>query len=209
MRNDIYKTLKEYAEREIIPRYASFDRAHREDHVRAVIRQALDIAERYDVDVNILYAAAAFHDTGLTEGRERHHLVSGEIIRSDPRLPEWFSPGEIETIAQAAEDHRASAGHEPRSVYGLILAEADREIIPERIISRTVAFGMDHYPELDKEGHWSRTLEHLKAKYDYGGYLKLYVPESPNAARLEELRGLIHDEERLRAIFEREYDRLA
>jgi hypothetical protein len=59
------------------------------------------------------------------------------------------------------------------------------------------------YPELEKEGHWQRTLEHLHEKYYYGGYLKLWIPESPNAGRLEELRRIIADEPRLRQIFER------
>ena len=70
---------------------------------------------------------------------------------------------------------------------------------------RTVQYGLAHYPELDKEGHWARTLEHLHEKYAEGGYLKLWIPQSPNAARLAELRALIRDEARLRELFERFY----
>lgn len=197
--------LKEYVEREIIPRYSSFDKAHKEDHARSVIEEALSLAGHYDVDPDMVYAAAAFHDTGLVEGREVHHLVSGRIIREDPRLKEWFTPEQIETIAQAAEDHRASSGNEPRSVYGRIIAEADRDIIPMKILRRTVQFGLEHYPELGKEEHWNRFVSHLHEKYYYGGYLKLFIPESRNAARLEELRQVIADEERLRSVFEEIY----
>ena len=198
----INQELKEYVESEIIPRYASFDKAHREDHARSVIGEALRLAAFYDVDPDMVYAAAAFHDTGLVEGRETHHLVSGRIIREEPRLREWFTPEQVETIAQAAEDHRASSATGPRSIYGRIIAEADRDIIPEKILRRTVQFGFEHYPELDKEGHWQRFIDHLHEKYDYGGYLKLFIPESRNAARLEELRGIIHDESRLREMFD-------
>lgn len=194
--------LKEYVEREIIPRYSSFDKAHKEDHARSVIEEALSLAGHYDVDPDMVYAAAAFHDTGLVEGREVHHLVSGRIIREDPLLKEWFTPEQIETIAQAAEDHRASSGSEPRSIYGRIIAEADRDIIPMKILRRTVQFGLEHYPELGKEEHWNRFVSHLHEKYYYGGYLKLFIPESRNAARLEELRQVIADEERLRSVFE-------
>ena len=193
--------LKEYVEREIIPRYSSFDKAHKEDHARSVIEEALSLAGHYDVDPDMVYAAAAFHDTGLVEGREVHHLVSGRIIREDPLLKEWFTSEQIETIAQAAEDHRASSGSEPRSIYGRIIAEADRDIIPMKILRRTVQFGLEHYPELGKEEHWNRFVSHLHEKY-YGGYLKLFIPESRNAARLEELRQVIADEERLRSVFE-------
>ena len=50
------------------------------------------------------------------------------MIRADRQLAAWFTPQEIEIIAQAAEDHRASAKSKPRSIYGMIVAEADRII---------------------------------------------------------------------------------
>lgn len=198
--------LKEYVENEVIPRYAFFDKAHREDHARSVIDEALRLACFYDVDKDMVYAAAAFHDTGLIEGRETHHLVSGRIIRKDPRLPEWFTPDQIETIAQAAEDHRASGTSDPRSIYGKIIAEADRDIIPLKILRRTVQYGIEHYPELSREEHWARFVGHLHEKYYYGGYLRLFIPESKNAASLEELRQIIRDETSLRVTFDTLYD---
>lgn len=195
-------SLQAYIETEIIPRYRAFDKAHREDHAETVIAQSLALAARYPVREDLVYAAAAYHDTGLVEGRETHHLASGRIIRSDRRLREWFTEEEIETMAEAAEDHRASNGHAPRSLYGRILAEADRVIDPTTIVRRTVQYGLAHYPELDREGHWERMLAHLHEKYAEGGYLRLWIPESPNAARLQELRALIADRDRLRALFE-------
>lgn len=198
--------LLEYVESEIIPRYSSFDKAHREDHARSVIEEALRLSSFYDVNEDMVYAAAAFHDTGLVEGRETHHLASGRIIREDPRLPEWFSPDQIETVAQAAEDHRASGTSEPRSIYGKIIAEADRDIIPLKILRRTVQFGLEHYPELSREENWHRFLDHLHEKYYYGGYLKLYIPQSRNAASLERLRQMIGDETFLRKTFDTLFD---
>lgn len=198
--------LKEYVENEVIPRYAFFDKAHREDHVRSVIDEALRLAGFYDVDKDMVYAAAAFHDAGLVEGRETHHLVSGRIIREDPRLPEWFTPDQIETIAQATEDHRASGTSDPRSIYGKIIAEADRDIIPLKILRRTVQYGLEHYPELSREEHWARFVGHLHEKYYYGGYLRLFIPESKNAASLEELRQIIRDETSMRVTFDTLYD---
>jgi uncharacterized protein len=157
------------------------------------------------VNEDVLYAAAACHDLGLAVDRKTHHLESGRIIRADERLREWFSPEQIETIAQAAEDHRASATTPPRSIYGALVAEADRMIVPETIIRRTVQFGLSHYPELDKEGHWERTLEHLNEKYAEGGYLHLLIPGSPNEEPLARLRAIIKDTEYLRTLFEKIY----
>ena len=196
------QTLSEFIESQIIPRYEQFDKAHRADHARAVISRALDLSAYYPVDKNILYAAAACHDLGLSVDRKTHHLESGRIIREMPELRNWFTEEEIEIIAQAAEDHRASSDHEPRSIYGRIVAEADRLIEPEQIIRRTIQYGLAHYPEFPKEGHWERTLEHLHEKYAEGGYLKLWMDDSPNAAPLADLRTLIKNEKKLRALFD-------
>lgn len=201
--------LKRYVESEILPRYAGFDSAHGPDHVRTVMAQSMELAARYpELRPDMVYAIAAYHDTGLCEGRERHHLASGEIIRRNERLRQWFAPQDIETMAQAAEDHRASAGRDPRSLYGRVVAEADRDIEPMTIVRRTVQFGLSNHPTLDKEGHWQRTLQHLNEKYASGGYLKLYIPESRNREQINRLRELIADKPRLRAAFDRLYNQL-
>ena len=191
-----------YIEQEILPRYEHFDAAHQRNHAEEVIERSLALAKHYDVDENMVYAIAAYHDTGLCDGRDTHHLVSGRIIRNDMKLREWFDETQIETMAQAAEDHRASSGHEPRSIYGKIVAEADRLISPEKVIRRTIQFGLDHHPELDKEGQYQRFREHLLEKYSDTGYLRLWIPESDNAVRLEELRKIIRDENKMREAFE-------
>lgn len=197
--------LEKYIYEEIVPRYAEFDPAHREDHALTVIAQALKLLETMPeeasegIDRNILLAAAACHDLGLINGRDRHHLDSGEIIRKDARLRQWFSEQEIETIAEAAEDHRASGKSAPRSIYGMLVAEADRVIDGETIIRRTIQFGLNNYPELDRQGHIERAVSHLHEKYGRGGYLKLWIPWSDNAARLAELQDLIEDEDGIRA----------
>lgn len=201
----IRESLRQYIFEEIIPKYAAFDKAHREDHARSVTERALAMGRQYDIDEEMLLTAAACHDLGLAVDRKTHHLESGRIIREDTRLKEWFSPGQIETIAQAAEDHRASATTPPKSIYGRLVAEADRMIVPETIIRRTVQFGLSHYPELDREGHWQRTLEHLHEKYAEGGYLHLLIPGSPNEEPLARLRAIIRDETRLRRIFDSVY----
>ncbi len=199
--------LQQYVEREILPRYDHHDAAHRRDHVDTVINQSLAIVRQLNrqgasLSEDMAYAIAAYHDTGLCEGREHHHEVSARIIRADQELRRWFNEEEIAVMADAAEDHRASAKHAPRTIYGRIVAEADRVIVPETIILRTIQYGLEHYPTLDREGHYERTVEHLREKYGEGGYLRLWFPESPNAARLAELRRIIADPPRLRALFD-------
>ena len=111
-------TLIHYIETEIIPRYELFDKAHNLSHVRTVIKESLSLATKYNVNESMAYTIAAYHDTGLCRDRATHHLISGTILKQDETLRQWFSEEEIDTMKEAVEDHRASADHEPRSIYG-------------------------------------------------------------------------------------------
>ena len=220
----MYSGLSEYIYDCIVPKYAGFDDAHKEDHALAVMEQAMKILDgkeawtatqdqveqiwKTDVNRDMLLTAAACHDLGLINGRENHHLDSGTLIRSDRRLKEWFSDAEIETIAQAAEDHRASGKNVPRSIYGMLVAEADRIIDGETIIIRTLQYGMKHYPDLDRPGHMARAIEHLREKYGYGGYMNLWIPWSDNALRLNALREIIADDDAVLAAVTAAWDKI-
>lgn len=205
----IRKEITDYIEQHILPRYDQFDAAHRRDHALAVIRRSQAIARHYDVDEEMVYVVAAYHDVGLEFGREAHHTESARLMMEDGELRRWFSEEQQIIMAQAAEDHRASAERAPRSIYGRIVAEADRAIEPTSILRRTIQYGLAHYPHLGKEEHWQRTLEHLAAKYAEGGYLKLWLPHSDNATNLEQLRAIINDKEQLRTLFEQLFEQEA
>lgn len=199
-------TLIDYIEQEILPRYDHFDTAHRRNHAEEVIRESMRLAEGAEVNREMVYTVAAYHDTGLRFGREKHHIHSGEIVRSDERLRAWFSEEEISIMAEAVEDHRASSDHAPRTIYGRIVAEADRTIVPTTILRRTVQYGLTHYPTLDREGHYRRFVEHLLEKYAEGGYLRLWITDPEKEQRLAELRALIRDREALRRRFDSLFD---
>lgn len=206
MELEVSPELVLYVESEIIPRYESFDKAHNPDHVKTVIEESLSLSKHYEVDKEMVYAIAAYHDTGLVEGREFHQLVSGKILLADKQLRKWFSEEQLAVMKEAVEDHRASAQQEPRSIYGKIVAEADRIIDPTVTLRRTVQYGKEHFPEKDRNWQYLRFLEHLSEKYAEGGYLKLWIPYSNNARKLDELRLLIKDKEALSLVFNRLYD---
>ena len=201
MDSNINTELQEYIVKEILPRYDKFDSAHRRNHADMVIKQSLELAQELGVDVNIAYTTAAFHDLGLINGREFHHVDSARIVNEDKMLPKWFSKDEIRIIAEAVEDHRASSKNPPRSIYGRIVAESDRYIDAEDIIRRTIQYGIDHYPELSRDEHYQRMKEHLIEKYGRNGYMKLWFKNSPNHKRLEELHNIIDDEVKLKGYF--------
>lgn len=197
----------DYVEREIIPRYAAFDKAHREDHVRMVIEQSMKLIEHEpSINVDMVYVVAAFHDLGLVNGRENHHKDSRKILEADTFIASHFSPEQIRFMGEAVEDHRASNGTKPRNEYGLIVAEADRFIDPETIIRRTIQYGLANYPQLDRAGHYQRIIDHLFNKYGPNGYLKVWIPWSDNAANLKRLHILLTDQSLLDEIFNRIFD---
>ena len=195
--------LVEFIETKILPKYAEFDRAHNLEHVTRVIRRSLDLVKTTGADINMVYTVAAYHDLGMSGPRAIHHLTGGKILASDNRLKKWFSPEQINIMKEAIEDHRASASRAPRSLYGKVIAEADRDIDVDVVIRRTIQYGLSNYPELDKEGHWNRFKEHLDSKYSVNGYIRLWLPKSPNEKNLNDLRNLIADPPRLRETFER------
>ena len=203
MTNNPSLDLVEFIESQILPRYADFDKAHNMEHVTRVIRRSLDMARKTGADLDMAYTIAAYHDLGLSGPRAVHHLAGGKILMSDARLKRWFSTEQLQMMKEAVEDHRASASRSPRSIYGKIVAEADRDIEPETVIRRTIQYGLANYPELDTEGHWQRFMKHMDEKYSVNGYIRLWIQGSENERKLNELRQLIAEPDKMRPIFDR------
>jgi len=204
----INEVLKNYISTAILPQYDNFDKGHNRRHIDHVIAESLTLAQAYDVDKNMAYTIAAYHDIGIPRGRKEHHLFSGEILAADRHLRQWFTEEQITIMREAIEDHRASSKNSPRTIYGCIVAEADREISVEITLKRTLQFGLNNYPDESFEFHLQRAIKHLNDKYAEGGYLKLYLHSEANERGLAELRTLIADKEklmeRLKILFENE-----
>lgn len=197
--------LVEFIETKILPQYAAFDAAHNMEHVTRVIRHSLELVKITGADINMVYTIAAYHDLGMSGPRAVHHLTGGKILATDARLKKWFTAEQLKVMREAVEDHRASASRSPRSIYGKIVAEADRDLDTDIVIRRTIQFGLANYPQLDYEGQYRRFKEHMDNKYSKDGYIKLWIPNSPNAKRLNDLRNLIAQPAALRAAFDKIY----
>lgn len=198
--------LVEFVETNILPQYADFDKAHDLNHVTRVIRRSMDLVRKTGADINMVYVIAAYHDIGMSGPRAVHHITGGKILARDARLKKWFSPEQIKIMREAIEDHRASASHAPRSIYGKIVAEADRDLDPDIVFRRAVQFGLSNYPELDREHQWLRFRDHMNNKYSVNGYIRLWISGSDNERKLNEVREYITQPTELRKVFERIYD---
>lgn len=206
MQNNASLDLVEFVETQILPRYAEFDKAHNLEHVTRVIRRSLQLASQTGADIDMVYTIAAYHDIGMSGPRAVHHLTGGKILAQDVRLRRWFNAEQLRVMKEAIEDHRASASRSPRSIYGKIVAEADRDLEPETVFRRTVQFGLENYPEKSREEHWERFCEHMREKYSAQGYITLWIPGSPNEEYLKQIRSTLANPTELKKVFDRLFD---
>ena len=161
----------------------------------------MDGGRRYELNPDMVYAIAAYHDIGICEGRESHHLVSGRMLEADMALCRWFSPEQIHVMREAVEDHRSSNKSWPRSIYGRIVSEADKVIDFDTVFSRAILYARASCPEMTDEEIFRKSYGHLLDKYGDGGYMRLQFSDSPNAVRLADLREKLRDEELMRREF--------
>lgn len=202
----INMTLEQYIQQAILPQYDAFDGGHKRDHALMVIEESLKLAREHGADEQMAYAIAAYHDLGLRYDREKHHIHSGEILMADKTLRQWFTQEQLLIMRDAVEDHRASGKNPPRTIYGAIVAEADRQIEPEVVVQRTMAYSKKLLPEADFETLYQRSKEHLLEKYAEGGYMHLWLNSERNVRGLENLRAIIRDESRLHKLCKEWYD---
>ncbi len=208
MKQNVTLELMEFVEKQILPRYVEFGESHGLRHVNRVIRNSMELARLTGADIDMVYTIAAYHDLGMSGPRAIHHITGGKILASDARLKRWFSPEKIRIMKEAVEDHRASSSRQPRSIYGKIVAEADRDLDPDEIFRRAVLYGLENYPDKQKEEQWERFLNHMNEKYSTSGYVRLWITNSPNERKLRQLREIINDRKQLRTIFDQLYESL-
>lgn len=202
MKQQVSLEIMEFVERQILPRYNAFGESHGLRHVTRVIKNSLRLADVTGADIDMVYVIAAYHDLGMEGPRAIHHLTSGKILMADARLKKWFNADQLKVMKEAVEDHRASSSRQPRSIYGKIVAEADRDIDVHEIFLRAIQYGKENDPDKTVEEHWERFAHHMDEKYSNNGYIKLWIPNSPNENALKELRNIIEDKKLLRKAFD-------
>ena len=202
MKQQVSLEIMEFVERQILPRYNAFGESHGLRHVTRVIKNSLRLADVTGADIDMVYVIAAYHDLGMEGPRAIHHLTRGKILMADARLKKWFNADQLKVMKEAVEDHRASSSRQPRSIYGKIVAEADRDIDVHEIFLRAIQYGKENDPDKTVEEHWERFAQHMDEKYSNNGYIKLWIPNSPNEKALKELRNIIEDKKLLRKAFD-------
>ena len=194
----VNKELKKYIEENIFPEYSKNEKGHGIDHIKYVIDRSFELVEENDLDVNpdIVYTVASFHDIGHHIDSKTHEIISADIMSKDKELPKFFSEEELKLIKEAIEDHRASAKDEPRSIYGRIVSSADRNNNVEACLRRTYTYGKKLNPEATDEELFERAHTVLVNKFGEDGYAKFYFKDTKYEEFLKKLRSLLSDKDK-------------
>lgn len=188
--------LVQYIENEIFPLYNRNEEGHGINHIKTVIKRSLELAKDYDVDLDMVYTIASYHDLGHYIDRKTHEIISAEIFMKDEKIRQWFTDEQRSIIKEAIEDHRASSNHEPRTIYGKIISTADRTIIDiDNTIKRSYSYGKRNYIGLTEEEQIERVYQHLTEKYGENGYAKVYVEDKEFEDALNKLRQALSNKE--------------
>ncbi len=203
---EVNREIKNYIEKNIFPEYDKNEKAHSIEHIKEVIERSFDLVKDNNLDVNIdmVYTIAAFHDIGHHIDSKTHEIVSAEIMSKDRNLPKFFNKEELSIIKEAIEDHRASAKDEPRSIYGRIVSSADRNNTVKDCLRRTYTYGKKLNPTATDEELFLRAYDVLVNKFGEDGYAKFYFKDKKYEDFLKEIRDLLKDKEKYISI-QREY----
>ncbi len=194
----INQKLKEYIEKEVFPEYDKNESGHGINHIKDVIKRSFELVEENKLDVNMdmVYVIAAYHDIGHHIDSKTHEIISADIMSKDKNLSKFFTEEELKTIKEAIEDHRASAKEDPRSIYGRIVSSADRNNKVEDCLRRTYTYGKKLKPDATDEELFVRAYGVLQDKFGEDGYAKFYFKDSQYENFLMELRELLKDKDK-------------
>ncbi len=188
------KILEEYIQNNVFPEYSKNESGHGIEHINYVIDRCMKFAEQFDnIDLDVLYTIAVFHDIGHYIDKKNHEIISAKIFYDNDDMKQFFTEEERIIIKQGIEDHRASSDTIPRSDYGKIISSADRSTDVNEFLKRTHSYTLKHNPDATIEEMLERAYNHTKDKYGKDGYAKSYVIDEEYNNFKNEIISLISD----------------
>ena len=206
---ELNRELKKHIEEEIFPKYEKYY-SHGMLHINNVINNMMMLAEYYDLDKNMAYVIASYHDIGLNIDRENHENASGKMLENDSELKKYFTEEQIKTMKEAVEDHRGSRKERPRSIYGECVSDSDRDFDIELLAKRQIATSLKNYPELDTfEKHFERCYEYICKRINAGGKFNLWTNNPILVERRDKFQRDFLNKEYAKSIYEKEWNRIS
>lgn len=202
----VSEELQQYVEKNIFPIYNKNEKGHNIEHIKYVIDRSFELIKENNLEVNqnMVYIIASYHDIGHHIDPKIHEKISADIMSKDENLKKFFTKEELKIIKEAIEDHRASSKEEPRSIYGKIVSSADRNNTVNSCLKRTYLYGKRLTPEATDEQLFERAYDALVNKFGENGYAKFYFKDKKYESFLKEIRELLKDKQKFMKI-QREY----
>jgi len=201
---NINPELEKYIKTQILPKYNENDNGHGIDHIIYVINRSLKFAKEIpNINYDMVYTIAAYHDIGHSIDAKNHEKVSAELLLKDEKLKKFFADEEILTMSDAVYDHRASLEYEPRNIYGKIVSSADRNTLVEVPFRRTYEYRKKHFVSATLKQIIDESYDHLLNKFGKKGYAteKMYFEDLEYKTFLEDLGKLLEN----RSEFDKQY----
>ncbi len=196
------KKLLEYIENNIFPEYSKNEQGHGVEHIKYVIDRCLRFAKQFeDIDLNILYTIAAFHDVGHHIDKKTHEKLSAQFFYENDDAKQFFNEEQRIIIKEGIEDHRASSTSTPRSIYGKIISSADRSTDVNEFLKRTHSYTLKYEPNLNQNEIIERAYNHTKDKYGDSGYAKSYVVDEEYNQFKNTINELLNDKEKFKKYY--------
>lgn len=200
----ITKEIKNYIEKNIFPDYQKNDSGHNIDHIKYVLERSLKFAKTVsDINLDMVYVIAVFHDIGHHIDAKNHEQVSSEILEKDEFIKNHFTKEELKTMVEAVVDHRASLEYIPRSIYGKIVSSADRNTDIDIPLKRTYSYRLEHFPNATLDEIIEESRQHIIDKFGSNGYAKdkIYFEDEDYNNFLKEVELFAEDKELFRKRF--------
>ena len=194
----INEELEKYIKKKIFPLYLN-NKDHDINHIRYVINRSLKFASSVDdINMDMVYTVASYHDIGDSIDRENHEKVSADILGKDEELRKYFNELEIQIMKEAILDHRASNNNEPRNIYGKIVSSADRNTDVNDILYRTYEYVLKHRGYLEIDEIINRAYKHIEEKFGKNGYAreKIYFKDEEYDCFLDEIELLLRNKDK-------------
>lgn len=150
----VQKELKEYIKKEILPRYKKNDWSHQKWHINNVIAQSMKLGKTLDVNLDMVYTIAAFHDIACPEkGAEK-------MLKKDLELKRFFTSEQIDIMAKAIAGHALQK--EPKSIYGRILSTANHFTSVKEYMRSIECHLLEYFPDMTLEERFLNCYNELK-----------------------------------------------
>lgn len=168
------------------------------------------MAEVYNLDKNMCYTMASYHDVGLNIDRENHEYESANILSNDLELRKYFDTSQIKIMKDAIEDHRGSRKDRPRNIYGEVLSDSDRDFDIDILAKRQLATSLKNYPDLKSfDEHFERCYKYILNRINTNGHFNLWTNSLYFMEQRAEFEKMYLDKKIAKGVYKKEWDRIS